>query len=33
MGEMLDLLGRRAEPLAELWNGWGRVRPLLLDAA
>ena len=33
MGEMLDLLGRRAEPLAELWNAWGRVRPLLLDAA
>jgi len=32
MGEMVDLLGRRAEPLAELWNAWGRVRPLLLDA-
>ena len=32
MGEMLDMLGRRAEPLAELWNAWGRVRPLLLDA-
>jgi hypothetical protein len=31
MGEMVDLLGRRAEPLAELWNAWGRVRPLLLD--
>jgi hypothetical protein len=30
MGEMVDLLGRRAEPLAELWNAWGRVRPLLL---
>jgi len=33
MGEMVDLLGRRAEPLAELWNAWGRVRPLLLDAS
>ena len=33
MGEMLDLLGRRAEPLAELWNAWGRVRPMLLDAS
>ncbi len=31
MGEMVDLLGRRAEPLADLWNAWGRVRPLLLD--
>ncbi len=33
MGEMVDLLGRRAEPLAELWNAWGRVRPLLLDVS
>ena len=32
MGEMVDLLGRRAEPLTELWNAWGRVRPLLLEA-
>ena len=31
MGEMIDLLGRRAEPLSELWNAWGRVRPLLID--
>jgi len=31
MGEMVDLLGRRAEPLADLWNAWGRVRPVLLD--
>jgi hypothetical protein len=31
MGEMVDLLGRRAEPLAELWNAWGHVRPLLLE--
>lgn len=31
MGEMVDLLGRRAEPLADLWNAWGRVRPMLFD--
>lgn len=33
MGEMVDLLGLRAEPLADLWNAWGRVRPLLLDVS
>ena len=32
MGEMVDMLGRRAEPLTELWNAWGRVRPALIDA-
>ncbi len=31
LGEMIDLLGQRAEPLAELWNSWGRIRPLLAD--
>ena len=31
MGEMVDMLGRRAEPLTELWNAWGRVRPALVD--
>jgi hypothetical protein len=30
LGEMVSLLGRRAEGLAELWNNWGLVRPLLL---
>ena len=25
--------GRRADGLAELWNDWGRVRPLLLEGA
>jgi hypothetical protein len=30
LGEMVSVLGRRAENLAELWNNWGRVRPLLL---
>ena len=29
--EMVSMLGRRADALAELWNQWGRVRPLLLD--
>ena len=31
LGEMVDLLGRRAEGLSDLWNAWGRVRPLLLE--
>jgi hypothetical protein len=31
LGEMVDLLGQRAEGLSDLWNAWGRVRPLLLD--
>ncbi len=30
LGDMIDLLGRRAEELSDLWNAWGRVRPLLL---
>ena len=30
LGEMVDALGRRAEDLAELWNAWGQVRPVLL---
>jgi len=33
LGEMVDLLGRRAEDLSSLWNAWGRVRPLLLAPA
>ncbi|MFL5775339.1 MAG: hypothetical protein ACJ76W_03605 [Chloroflexota bacterium] len=32
LGELVSLLGRRAEGLAELWNEWGNVRPLLLSA-
>ena len=32
LGELLTLLGRRADPLAELWNQWGTVRPILLEA-
>jgi hypothetical protein len=31
LGELVTLLGRRADPLTELWNAWGRVRPLLLE--
>jgi hypothetical protein len=33
LGEMIDLLGSRAEELSDLWNAWGRVRPLLLGEA
>ena len=31
LGEMVTMLGRRADGLAEIWNQWGRVRPLLLE--
>ena len=30
LGELVSMLGRRADGLAELWNHWGRIRPLLL---
>ena len=33
LAEMVDMLGRRADRLAELWNQWGRIRPLLLEEA
>ena len=29
--EMVAMLGRRADSLAEAWNHWGKIRPLLLD--
>ncbi len=29
--EMVTMLGRRADSLAEVWNQWGKIRPLLLD--
>jgi hypothetical protein len=32
LGELVSLLGRRADGLAELWNEWGTVRPMLLSA-
>ena len=31
LGEMVTMLGRRADALAEIWNQWGRIRPLLLE--
>ena len=31
LGEMVTMLGRRADALAELWNQWGTIRPLLLQ--
>jgi hypothetical protein len=30
---MVEMLGRRADGLVELWNQWGRIRPLLLEDA
>jgi hypothetical protein len=32
LGELLTLLGRRADALADLWNEWGTARPILLSA-
>jgi hypothetical protein len=31
LSELIALLGQRADGLADLWNDWGRVRPLLLE--
>jgi hypothetical protein len=31
LGELVSLLGRRADGLTDLWNEWGTVRPLLLS--
>ncbi len=33
LAEMIDLLGQRAEDLSDVWNAWGRIRPLLLGPA
>lgn len=33
LGELVTMLGRRADGLAELWNQWGTIRPLLLQDA
>ena len=33
LAEMVTMLGRRADGLAEVWNQWGRIRPLLLEEA
>jgi hypothetical protein len=32
LGDLVSLLGRRADGLTDLWNDWGAVRPLLLAA-
>jgi hypothetical protein len=32
LGELISLLGRRADALTELWNEWGTIRPVLLSA-
>lgn len=31
LAEMVGMLGRRADSLAEVWNQWGTIRSLLLD--
>ncbi|MEX1170641.1 MAG: hypothetical protein WEE50_10915 [Chloroflexota bacterium] len=31
LAEMVEMLGRRADGLVDLWNNWGRIRPLLLE--
>jgi hypothetical protein len=33
LGELVQLLGRRAEGLTELWNEWPQVRPLLFSTS
>ncbi len=31
LGELVGILGRRADPLTEVWNAWGQIRPILLE--
>jgi hypothetical protein len=31
LGALVAMLGRRADTLTEIWNDWGRVRPVLMD--
>ena len=33
LGELVTMLGRRADGLTDIWNAWGRLRPLLLEDA
>lgn len=33
LGELVTMLGRRADGLAEVWNDWGHIRPLLLEGS
>ena len=31
LGALVTMLGPRADALADVWNAWGRIRPLLLE--
>ena len=31
LGELVTMLGPRADGLTDIWNAWGRVRPILLE--
>ncbi len=31
LGELVGILGRRADALTEVWNAWGRISPILLE--
>jgi hypothetical protein len=31
LGELVTMLGHRADGLTEVWNAWGRIRPRLLE--
>jgi hypothetical protein len=33
LGELVAMLGHRADGLTEVWNAWGRIRPLMLEDA
>ena len=33
LGELVTMLGRRADGMADIWNDWGRIRPVLLEEA
>jgi hypothetical protein len=33
MGQLMQLMGRRADAVSDIWNDWPRVRPLLLGPA
>jgi hypothetical protein len=31
LGELVTMLGPRADALTDVWNAWGRIRPILLE--
>jgi hypothetical protein len=31
LGELVTMLGPRADGLTDVWNAWGRIRPILLE--